>query len=398
MGAEESPRVYLWRILAVVYVCQFSFALVFQSIPPVLRLIISDLGITHAQAGLLMSLFALPGIFIAIPGGIISDLYGMKRVAIASLLLMITGSLIVGFSWSFVVMALGRAVEGIGALTLAIVLPQILSSRFGRGELGLALGIFNTGVPVGTVTSFNLLGLMGLSWGWRAPIYLTTLVAAIALALLLLIFKESEHREPMKGSPFVFQEMGIPIWLVGLAWMWFNAAFISYLTFAQDFFIARGYAAAFASFMTSMVMLISALLSPVVGYLIGKFGREEVFIAVGGAALAPLFLLLSSNLPPFLLLALMGVFVSFVPPPIFSLPSRLVRRQNLGLAFGILSTCLNVGVSAGPYFVGFLKDFTGEYTVSFYLMSFFNILQIVTILILYFVKNRTKKNTNLRDH
>lgn len=390
MADETSPRGYPWRILVIIYVCQLSFALVFQSIPPVLRLIISDLGITHAQAGLLMSLFALPGIFIAIPGGLASDLYGMKRVAIASLILMVAGSLIVGFSWNFAVMTLGRAISGVGALTLAIVLPQILSSRFGRRELGLALGIFNTGIPVGTVTSFNLLGLIGLSWGWRTPIFITTLVAVIALTLLLLFFREVDRGESREGSLFAFQEMGISIWLVGFAWMWFNAAVISYLTFAQDFFVTRGYAAAFASFITSIVMLISVPLSPVVGYLTGRFGREEAFIAVGGAALASLYLLLPSSMPTFLLLGLIGVFLAFVPPPIFSLPSRLVRRQNLGLAFGILSTCLNVGVLAGPYIVGYLRDLTGEYTVSFYIMSLFNILQMFTILILYFLKNRTK--------
>ena len=74
------------------YVCMLAFALVFQSIPPILNLIISDLNINYAQAGLLMSLFALPGIFIAIPSGMISDRFGMKKVGVASLILMIVGT------------------------------------------------------------------------------------------------------------------------------------------------------------------------------------------------------------------------------------------------------------------------------------------------------------------
>jgi nitrate/nitrite transporter NarK len=38
-----------------------------------------------------MSLFALPGMFIELPGGIISDRFGMKKSGVTSLLLMIAG-------------------------------------------------------------------------------------------------------------------------------------------------------------------------------------------------------------------------------------------------------------------------------------------------------------------
>jgi predicted MFS family arabinose efflux permease len=66
-----------------------------------------------------MSLFALPGIFIAIPGGIIADRFGMKKVGVGSLFLMIAGTFLVGVSNNFLFMCLGRIVSGIGALTLA---------------------------------------------------------------------------------------------------------------------------------------------------------------------------------------------------------------------------------------------------------------------------------------
>jgi len=56
---------YRWKILVMIYACMLSFAMVFQSIPPLLTLIRQEFNIGHAQAGLLMSLFALPGIFIA---------------------------------------------------------------------------------------------------------------------------------------------------------------------------------------------------------------------------------------------------------------------------------------------------------------------------------------------
>jgi hypothetical protein len=50
---------YRWRILVMTYVCMLSFVLVFQSVPPLLTLIRQEFNVSHAQAGLLMSPFAV---------------------------------------------------------------------------------------------------------------------------------------------------------------------------------------------------------------------------------------------------------------------------------------------------------------------------------------------------
>lgn len=172
------------------YVCMLAFALVFQSIPPILKLIISELNITHAQAGLLMSLFALPGIFIAIPSGIISDRFGVRKVGITSLVLMVIGTFVVGTSNNFPSICVGRLISGIGAITLAIVLPQLLSRWFMGKELGIGMGVFNTAMPLGTVASFNVFGIMGSNLGWQSSIFLTTVFSVLALLIFLWLFKE----------------------------------------------------------------------------------------------------------------------------------------------------------------------------------------------------------------
>ena len=391
MASGAPPSGYRWKILAMAYACQISFALVFQSIPPLLRLVVSEFELTHAQAGLLMSLFALPGIFISIPGGIISDRYGVKSVAVASMLFMIAGTFTLGVSGSFSMALLGRALSGIGAMILSIIMPQVLSSWFRPRELSLAMGIFNTGMPLGTFVSFNLLGSIGLSSGWRTSVLLTTVASGISLALFLFIFREVGHGVEADGRPQGTSRIGASIWLVGLAWMFFNAAFVAFLTFAQDFFVTVGYDVSYASFLTSLIALISLPMSPLVGYAIGRFGRENAFIAVGGLAMAALLFLMPNGADPLLLLVLIGMSGSLVPPPIFSLPSKLVDPRRFGISFGIISTCLNVGVLAGPYLVGLTKDLTGGYVWGFYIMSLFAVLQAFSILLLFSVRTRKTK-------
>ncbi len=375
------------------YACMLAFALVFQSIPPILALIISELNITYAQAGLLMSLFALPGVFIALPSGIISDRYGMRKVGIASLSLMVIGTFVVGLSSNLPSIYVGRLISGVGALTLAIVLPQLLSRWFIGKEIGIGMGVFNTAMPLGTITSFNVFSILGSNLGWKFPIFLTTVASVLALLIFLWLFKEptteiKRNEDSLSGN---IADTGILIWIVGFTWMWFNAAFISFLTFAPNFFVSKGYEPSFAGFMSSIVMMGSLFLSPLIGYLVYRFGREEMLIIVGGAVLTLLIFLVPTASMHLSLLIFIGLFTAFIPAPVFSLPSKIVQPQNLGLGFGILTACLNVGVLAGPYLTGLAKDLTGEYTASFYLMSVFTIMQIVTTII-FALRYRRKKS------
>ena len=375
------------------YLCMLSFALVFQSVPPLLTLIRQELGISHAQAGLLMSLFALPGIFVAVPSGVISDRFGMRKTGVVSLVLMVAGTFIVGTSSSPLQAYAGRIVSGVGGLTLAVVLPQLLSKWFLGKELGVGMGIFNTAMPLGTILSLNVFSMLGESYGWQVPIFVTTIVSAIALlAFLLLYEKPVEEAENVRGSVIGdVAGLGSSVWLVGLCWMWFNAALISFITFFSDFLVNRGYEVGSAGFMSSLVMAGSLFLSPVVGYVVHRFGRENVFIGAGGVLLAALIFLVptSSFVIPFL--TLIGIAASFVPAPTYSLPPKIAKRENLGLAFGIMMACLNIGVLGGPYLAGLARDLTGDYTLSFHLMALFAVLLTVTIGLFSLLEIRKKK-------
>ncbi len=373
--------------MGMAYTCQLSFALVFQSIPPVLRLIVAELGISHAHAGLLMSLFAFPGVLLAIPTGLIADRYGAKKVGVASLSLMMLGTSLLGLSDSFALMALARVVTGTGAVMLTVILPQLISRWFMHKELGTGMGIFNTAMPLGTVTSLNILGNIGAALGWRVSIFLTTAACAGGLLTFLLLFRKPEPRS--RGTEISTTSVGTLkagklMWLVGLTWLCFNASFISFLTFAPDLFAIKGYEVASASFLTSVAMMGSLFLSPFIGHLVNRFGKEEWSIFFGGLSLAFLMFSFSILSSPILLIVLIGLLAAFVPAPSFSLPSRIVDSRVLGQSFGIMTTCSNAGVLVGPYLAGLAKDMAGHYTYSLYIMSLFSILQAVVILILRF--------------
>jgi predicted MFS family arabinose efflux permease len=214
-----------------------TFAFTLQFLPPILSLIIEDMKFTHTQAGLLMSLFALPTIFLSILAGSLSDRLGPFRVGVISLILAIAGTLLFVVSNSFIYIAMGRVISGIGAATIAIVAAQIISQWFRGREVGTAMGIYNTAMPVGTIICYTSFGNIGQSLGWRMPIFISIIICLAGLITLLILYKPAPGKpthtarlEGKKQSGFLssLREIGLPLWLIGLCWMWFNAAFMSF--------------------------------------------------------------------------------------------------------------------------------------------------------------------------
>ena len=369
-------KLHKWKVLSFIYIFMLVFAVIFQGLPPVFGFVISSLGISHAQAGALMSFFGLPGIFISIPGGILSDIYGSRRVGIASLVVALAGSLMVGFGNNFAILVIGRIISGIGALTIAIVAPQVLSKIFDKKDMGIAMGVFNTAMPLGTILTLNTFGLLAAATNWRIPLLLTSAYCFIILILFLFKYNDisgvnsEQDKTSFKESLYEAKKIGWPIWLIAIIWMLYNASSISYLAFGSDYYVSIGYDTSYAGFLTSLLMIGALIFSTFVGYLTDKFGNEEYFILGGSIGLAIALLLVPrGGINPLVLGGLIGLSVSFVPSPVFSLVPKYLPREQVGLGYGILSTCLNIGVLIGPFLVGLFYDKTKSYASGFILMS-----------------------------
>jgi len=391
MGKES----YRWVILGIVYLSILAFTLIFQSIPPILPFILSELHLTYAQSGLLMSFFALPGIFVSLLGGFLADRYGMKPLGTGCFLLMIGGTLLIGLGVNLQILGLGRIIAGIGGLTLSVFLPKLLSQWFKERELGLAMGIFNTGVPLGSVICFGLFGKMGSLWGWRVPILLTGIYLLITFILFLILYRLPPSQEMREDKPLgiykSLNQMGYPIWLVGFSWLWFNAAFVSFATFAPNLFLQKNYTIEQSGLLIGIPLLGSLLFSAPIGYLVDRFKHQELFIGMGAIALAILALFFNFSSSFLFLVILMGIFSAMIPAPIYSLPPEMLKPENVGLGFGVISTCSSIGLFVAPYLVGKAKDLTGSYGWSFILISLFSFLIMVFIFFTHRSRNRIKK-------
>jgi MFS family permease len=175
------------------------------------------------------------------------------------------------------------------------------------------------------------------------------------------------------------KEMGLPIWWVGLSWLWFNAAFVSFATFAPTLFLQKGYSIEQSGFLIGIPLLGSLFLSPPTGYVVDRLRLQGWFIGIGGIVLSILTLSFNFSSSFLLLVTLMAVFSATIPSPIYSLPPEILKPENVGLGFGVISTCSSVGLFAAPYLVGKAKDLTSSYSWSFILISLFFLLTTISI-------------------
>ncbi|MDF1535298.1 MAG: MFS transporter [bacterium] len=361
-----------WWVLVLVYAAMFSFAVTLQMIPPLVPQLVARTGLTHAQAGVLMGLFTLPGVFLALPGGRVADALGPRSVGIWSLSLMAVGTLLMMPLEPFFLYT-GRICGGIGAGVLVVVAPQIVARRFTGRELGRAMGLFNTAVPLGTITAFNLLGLLAERYGIPVPIIATAGLSLVALAAFTLTFADTpppvtNRPDGMTSSP---PGLGKGIWLTALVWVLFNIGVLSYFTYVIDHFIAAGIPEARARFLGSLPMILSIGVTPLAGLAIHRFGLRWSLPVTGCLISSAAVAAIGLNPGGFAVgwSIILGLGISLVPPAIFTIAGQVVPASRIGTGYGLLTTVFNVGVFLGIPLIGYTRDIFSNYVGSFVVMS-----------------------------
>ena len=341
-----------------------------QIVPPVLPSLIEVYGVSNARASNLMSFIALPGVFLSILGGAFVNKYGTKTIGLTGLILVSIGTLIFALSSSFLSLEMSRLIIGVGGTFLIVTMPTLITQHFAQREMGLAMGIHGLNMPLATLTSFNLLGITQIVYGWQTPIFIAFIICMAALSIFPLFVKE-EYKERINFS-FSSIRNG-QIWLLGLVWATFNMAIISFLTWSPKLFIDFwGLDPARSTFTSSMFMM-GSMITPLTGYLSDRLKRRRLLMALSALGMALSFLFLPSISVELLVPAtiLFGLVVAFVPPMLFSMPSEIMGTKNIGLGFGVLNACLGIGIFLGPFVVGFVMDMVYDKILVFFTMAIF---------------------------
>ena len=370
-----------WVVLALLFFARASMAMQFQSIPSISTLLVEELSFNFTQIGLLIGLWMLPGVFIALPGGLLGQRFGDKMVVIAGLGMQILGALLFSYANAFQMAFAGRLFGGVGAVVFNVQLTKIVNDWFAKKEISTSMGILMTAWPFGIALALFTLGHVATIWDWRTAIYLTAGYSFLSLLLLAMLYHDQPTAEPKGLAPrphlwVISRRELIMIVSAGLVWALPNAGFIILMGFMPAFLVSNGMEMAKAGMLVSLTSWITIGSIPLGGWFTDRTGRVNSFI-IGGVLLNALFIfLVPLGASVIICVLLLGITMGGWPGAIMALPNQVLSPQGRSTGFGVFYMVFYGIVAALVPIAGWLRDITGGATAS---VLFGGVLMVLTI-------------------
>ncbi|MFF4883021.1 MFS transporter [Streptomyces nigra] len=125
--------------------------------------------------------------------GRLGDLFGKRRMLIASLTVMVAGALLSAVTSALLPMIVGRTLQGfaMGAIPLGI---GLMRDMLPRERLGSAMALMSSSIGVGGGLALPAAALVAQHANWHALFYGAAALGVLSIALTLLVVPESEVR------------------------------------------------------------------------------------------------------------------------------------------------------------------------------------------------------------
>ena len=338
----------------------------------------ADIAMAGA-AGLLLLGLAGPA------SGVLIDRFGVRRVAVGSMLVTAAGMAGAGLSrelWQLVI--LFGLVSGFGAGLVTSSLGPVIANRwFVRGR-GVVLGLFGASASAGQLIFFPLLTAVAVIVDWRLAVMLLAglLVLAAIPAALLLVERPSDVGErargatddtpavPLHAEPGVMRRaVRAPMfWL--LAGTFFICGATSNGVVGQHFIahaVDNGFTPVFASGALALMGAFNFVGTLASGWLTDRVDPRKlllVYYAFRGVSL--LFLPVVADTVGIVGFAvLFGLDYIATVPPTVALVADTFGRRNVGIVYGWVYFAHMLGAAVLAWGAGLIRDASGTYALAF---------------------------------
>ena len=368
------PPAIRWAVLFFLSVAMFGNYYVYDSIAPLADILQTQLGFSSTQVGALNGIYHFPNIAMVLIGGILVDRIGTRTATFVFTLLCLVGAVLTASSGTFVWMAAGRLVFGLGAESMIVAVTTALGQWFKGKQLGFAFGLNLSLARAGSYAAD-----LSPAWaedayaaGWREPLLIAVAFAIVALvgaAVFWILERGAATRYEIGLPPPADRIIWKDVWqfnpsywyIVGLCVTFYSVIFPFRSTFAIEYFQnGHGLALADASRMNSYVFLAAIFATPAFGLLVDRTGRRSFYMAFGSLLLMTTFpILLYTNWSLWVSTVLIGIAFSLVPAVLWPSVAYLVEERRLGTAYGVMTMLQNVGLTVANVAAGALNDFGG---------------------------------------
>lgn len=396
------PR--LKTILAVLTLAHAVASFGNLSIPPLTPQLRDELHLTHAQIGMLMSAFYAGVVSSSIPFGWITDLIGERRSLMIGM--GIQGAFTVLFAGTshFVVWCVLLYFAGFGYSSVNPATTKGVMNWFSVQGRATAMGIKQTGLPLGGILASALLPGLALLWGWRGAMVLVGVVGLGSIVVTRLTLppastyaRTSRHRLPWHDLKKVLLNRNIlAISVMGIFQAGAQLSVFTHLVLflKNQFFFSAVLAGFYLAVCQAGGMAGRIGWGLVSDYLAGG-RRKRILLII--SVLSVVALIIPGRLAPetpgfilFFVLFFLGFTAVGFHGVTFGLIGELSGKDQVGLTTGFSLTITFLGMILFPPLFGHIVDRVGAYALAW---DFLALSWVAALLILVFgIKEKERRS------
>ncbi len=336
---------YKWVVLTV---CVITFMLVvasqLASVSPSIPVFMEVFNISATVAGLLTSMWALARVVMALPAGGITTRFGGRYTFILGVALSAIGWVTTSLAPNYSVVLIGRFLMGLGAGTMSVAGPVIISEWFPKNRLGTAMSFWTVAMPLGILWELPLIALMISLWGWRQAFTLFAIISSMMIIPLVITLRR-EPPNPLK-PPSTLKSLKFTELLSNKSYVLASLSiFFSlgmwgiYSTYIVKWCMVKGYDYITASMLGTLLNIGCVTSQLISGYVSDKFfgGSQKPTFIFGNtlaSVLTVVFAYTSQDIMTALIVLLIGIGVAPITVAMFVIPISMAKPEQRGLAMG----------------------------------------------------------------
>jgi CP family cyanate transporter-like MFS transporter len=375
-GLERS-----WIMLGCAWLLGFAMYTPMLCIPPIVHIIKDEFHISHAAVGLLFSIPVTVLIVLAIPAGFFADKLGTQKAVGIGAVVLAVGSLMRGTSESFGSLLAWTSLYGVGFSIIYPNLAKIVGLWFPREKVGLATGVYSTGITTGgtIALAITLPLVFPLTNTIQGTFVIWSIPAVMAAVLWWVVAKDPPKDAPLQ-SHASDQNSGVSridaptyslwknknMWLIALLLFFNNVHFYTWSGWSPALFMMKGASPDLAALIASSrgwPGLFVIFLMPWVSY---KVGLRKPFLWGSALLLAvtswsALYVPVPLGWP---LMILVGIATSGTFSMILALPLEMLPNESVGKASGTVLSIGYLGGLLGPWLAGRIVDSTANFDLA----------------------------------
>ncbi|KAG8195769.1 hypothetical protein JTE90_004776 [Oedothorax gibbosus] len=410
-----NPRKAAHRYFALIFMCFLSFGSYFCYDSPgaIQDQIMNDMSVSTSQFSLLYSWYSWPNVVLSFFGGFLIDrVFGIRLGAIIFSMFVLAGQLVFALGASvnmYWLMEFGRFIFGIGGESLAVAQNTYAVSWFKGKELNMVFGVQLSFARVGSAVNFNVTPaiyramneyysghtLLGVTLFIASLTCVFSLVSALIIGFFdwraekILNKAAGQTGEVIRLSDI--KDFPATFWVITIICVAYYAAIFPFIGLGSVFF-ARKYHLDHdtANSVDSIVYLISAGASPLLGLLVDKTGRNLMWLLTAVFLTIICHTMLAFTfINPWIPMVGMGLTYSLLACALWPMVALEVPEHQLGTAYGIMQSVQNLGLAIVTMVAGAIVDAYGYIFLELFFIYFVIASFIATIVL--FILNSNKQ-------